>query len=139
MSYDLFLWSTKPVKADNLPDKSSWKFFKDESEFQTEHWQVCVSNSIKVNKLKSDDKKASSKVKKHLPKVAYRTTVWLEPLGAGKEGYKKIGEVARYLMQQTDGLIEDRSNGQIETLEKDPMVISIIKKLLGLENKIRFI
>lgn len=131
MSYDLDMWSAKPVKRSDFPEPTSWKHFKNESQIQANGWVVCVSKSTKVDTI--DKEELPSDYKKRFPKARYKTGIWVEPLGADKEGYKKLDHVANILAKNTDGIVVDLSSNEI-IYPKNSTISSLLNLLKLLTN-----
>jgi hypothetical protein len=106
MSYDINIWSLKPVRIpENLPFIDEWKIFDHEAYFERKYWQIVVSNSSKV--LEED---IPEEIYPQLPGIKFLTNVSLQPIGAPKSAYVKLNQIVKRIGKETYGIIEDQSD-----------------------------
>ncbi|HEX3626844.1 MAG TPA: hypothetical protein VH280_15640 [Verrucomicrobiae bacterium] len=85
-----------------MPQSKAWKKDPHEFAFVGKGWHVLV--------MATEDEPDDAITDK-FPKAKHVAYVTLEPIGAGKAGYKMLEEVVRELSRQTGGVWVD-SNGE---------------------------
>ena len=96
---DLSVWSDIDLQLPNLlPHSTEWKAYGEEWAFEGNGWQVLV--------LKGDEQ-PDKQILKKFPAASKVIYVTLEPIGAGKDGYKMLEDVVRSLAKSTGGVWVD--------------------------------
>lgn len=96
---DLSVWSRTEFKIpEQLPEPDTWSCFEKECSYEGNGWQIIV--------LMADDE-PSSEVLARFPKAQKGVYVSLEPLGAGREGYRMLENVVRSLSRMSEGVWVD--------------------------------
>lgn len=111
MSYDLEIWSVKPVPLpESLPVVGNWTMRDGSAEYQGRGWQILIAPSQPV-----DIEDVPSEVTPLLAGVQHLTELTLEPIGAPQAARKLVHQVAKHIAKQAVGIVEDQQEGTLTT------------------------
>ncbi len=102
MSYDLRIWTEKPI--DNIDSYIN--------KYCGPDWLIAVNNSEEIAKIDIDMQGfIPEKVNELLPEVKYITEINLEPSQAYYDHFNLLKEVVTKLAKENNGVIEDPQEG----------------------------
>jgi hypothetical protein len=109
MSYDLQVWSTRPVDAPAmLPVPEDWSVQGESWIHERRGWQVNIGQSVKV--LPED---LPAGIERTLPGIGYLTELNLSPISAPEPARKFLSRAAAAIAKATHGVIFDPQTDQL--------------------------
>jgi hypothetical protein len=99
MSYDLEIWSTKPVERSLVPEPDAWTSSGSLLQREGNGWVVSLGDSTPV--LAEDIPDGAENL---LPGIAFLTELSLSPIGAPKSAYEVMNRTATVLAKAAHGL-----------------------------------